>query len=238
MNKRLLAIFAHPDDESFGPGGTLAKYAKEGVEIHILCATKGEAGRGTGDIRGQELISAAKILGVKKVDFLDYTDGELSNSKYHEIAEKIITKINDFKPQVLMTYDIKGNSGHLDHIAMALMTTYVFLHQKIAQRLFYYCRPKFYGLIEEKDKAFRRKYFIYFPEGYSEEEISVKSDVNSIWKTKVLAMKEHKSQLKDVRRIIRMYQIRPKVENFLLFDEEKEISPKKLNDMFEGIEGS
>src|SRR3990167_2864362 len=97
--KKILAVFAHPDDESFGPGGTLAKYAKEGVEVHILCATKGEAGENSNkdhkvykvekvknieEIREKELLAAAKVLGVKKVEFLNFVDGELSNNKYHE----------------------------------------------------------------------------------------------------------------------------------------------------------
>ena len=80
-DKRLLAIVAHPDDESFGPGGTLAKYAGEGVEVHLLCATRGESGRHKpgersqgsklGDIREKELRGAAEVLGIKQVEFMD-----------------------------------------------------------------------------------------------------------------------------------------------------------------------
>src|SRR3972149_8828237 len=111
MMKKILAVFAHPDDETFGPGGTLAKYAQEGVEIHLLCATRGERGEWSASakasagkqekihhIREKELLRSAKILGIKKVEFLNFVDGYLCNSNYHDLAQKIITKIKSFKP--------------------------------------------------------------------------------------------------------------------------------------------
>ena len=88
---KLMAILAHPDDESLGTGGVLAKYASEGVETYVVTATRGERGRyhdGTespgleamGRIRGEELLAAANVLGVKEVSFLDYVDGELDQA--------------------------------------------------------------------------------------------------------------------------------------------------------------
>jgi len=84
----LVAIFAHPDDEAFGPAGTIAKYAQD-HEIYLICATRGEAGenflddttRSIGEIREQELRASAKLLGVKQVFLLDYEDGSLCNNK-------------------------------------------------------------------------------------------------------------------------------------------------------------
>ncbi len=83
---KLLAVLAHPDDESFGIGSTLAKYASEGVETYLVCATRGERGRYgeaekspgmdiVGKAREEELHNAANILGIKEVSFLDYIDG-------------------------------------------------------------------------------------------------------------------------------------------------------------------
>ena len=92
--KRLLAVFAHPDDETFGSGSTLARYASEGVDITVVCATRGEAGEiapGSdatseilGDVREAELRSALKILGVQSLILLGYRDSGMAGSGYHE----------------------------------------------------------------------------------------------------------------------------------------------------------
>ena len=89
--KRLLAVFAHPDDESFGPGGTLARYAQSGVEVHLICATRGEVGNipealvgkenSVAELREAELRCAAYQLGLEKVHFLDYRDSGMSGSE-------------------------------------------------------------------------------------------------------------------------------------------------------------
>src|SRR6185312_17447051 len=95
MKKKLVVgIFAHPDDETFGPGGTLCKFAEEGNEVYIICATSGETATGVkdkklGEERRIELKNSAEILGIKKVFFLDFQDGDLSNNLYHEIASKV-----------------------------------------------------------------------------------------------------------------------------------------------------
>src|SRR5688572_26805344 len=100
----LLAILAHPDDESLATGSTLAKYAEEGVETYLICATKGERGwmgeekdnpglTQLGKIREQELLNAAKVLGIKQVFFLDYIDGDLDQSNPTEAMGKIASII-------------------------------------------------------------------------------------------------------------------------------------------------
>lgn len=80
---RLLAVFAHPDDETFGTGGTLALYAQRGVEVHLICATRGEVGEAPPDLKGfasigemreDELRRAAFVLGLNAVYFLGYRD--------------------------------------------------------------------------------------------------------------------------------------------------------------------
>src|SRR5579872_4442081 len=123
MRKTIVCVFAHPDDEAFGPGGTIALLAKEN-DVYILCATKGEAGQNSltdletplQNERMEELKRSAKILGVKKVIFLDFIDGTLSNSLYHKLAEKITQYLNELKPEMLLTYENRGISGHIDHI--------------------------------------------------------------------------------------------------------------------------
>lgn len=220
--KKLLAVFAHPDDESFGPGATLAKYAKEGVEVYVVCTTRGEAGRGTSEERTKELLRAARVLGVKRVDFLDFEDGEISNNQYHDLAGKILEKIEAIKPQVLMTFDLTGGSGHLDHIAVSLTTTYAFLRQTIAKKLYYFVRPNF----KETEE-----YFIYIPPAKREDEVTTVIDVSGVWHIKVEAMKKYKSQEKDCERLLRMYETVPKLDRFILFG-----GRGQETDLFEGID--
>lgn len=131
---KLMAILAHPDDETLGFGGTFAKYASEGIDTYLLTATRGEKGRFghekespgpeiVGKKREKELLSAAKILGIKEVHFLDYIDGEVDQAEPHEIIPKIARYIREIKPQVVMTFDPAGAYGHPDHIAISQFAT-------------------------------------------------------------------------------------------------------------------
>ena len=210
MPKKLLAVIAHPDDESFGIGGTLAKYAKEGVDIHVLCATRGENGQGgseLGKIREKELLTASKILGVKEVEFMGYVDGLLSNSLYHDMATKIENKIQAFQPQAVLTFDQLGITGHIDHIAVSLVTTFVCKKYQETLPLFYFCELK-EVLQELKD------YFIYVPDGYTVDETDVCIDITNVWETKVQAMWAHASQKNDVKMILDFKKAAPKHEYF------------------------
>lgn len=132
--KRLLAVLAHPDDECLGFGGTICKYAHEGVETYLVTATRGERGRFgnakespglhiVGATRERELREAASILGLKEVNFLDYCDGDLDKADPREAIQKIAGHIRRISPQVVMTFGFEGGYGHPDHIAIAQFTT-------------------------------------------------------------------------------------------------------------------
>lgn len=127
---RLIAIFAHPDDESLGTGSTLAKYAAEGVEVFLICATRGERGwtgadrdnpglTELGRIREKELICAAKTLGIKNIYFLDYLDGDLDQANPQEVINKLVTLIREIRPHVALSFGPEGAYGHPDHIAIS-----------------------------------------------------------------------------------------------------------------------
>ena len=130
---KLMAVFAHPDDESLGAGGTLIKYAQEGVETYLVTATRGERGRFgnkehpgleiAGKTREAELLAAANKLGIKEVNFLNYIDGDLDKADHHEVIEKIVVHLRRIKPQVVITFGPDGAYGHPDHIAISQFTT-------------------------------------------------------------------------------------------------------------------
>jgi len=131
---KLLAILAHPDDEALGIGGTLAKYAAEGIETYLITATRGEKGwfgkpedypgpEALGEMREKELYGAARMLGLKDVILLDYVDGELDQADPNEVIGQLVTHIRRIKPQVVVTFDPNGLYGHPDHIAISQFTT-------------------------------------------------------------------------------------------------------------------
>jgi LmbE family N-acetylglucosaminyl deacetylase len=131
---RLLCVLAHPDDESLAVGGTLAKYAAEGILTYLLTATRGEHGpRGllannTGPlalsrVREAELRAAVALLNVHEVESLDYVDGELDQVEPGEAIARIAGHIRRVRPQVVVTFGPDGLSGHPDHIAISQLTT-------------------------------------------------------------------------------------------------------------------
>lgn len=212
----LFAIFAHPDDEAFGPAGTLAKYA-ETHDVYIICATRGDAGENNDSEEGielaekreQELRRSAAILGVEEVFFLDYKDGTLCNNQYHAISEDIRKIMDEYEPDTLLTYENRGVSGHLDHVAMSLITHYVFHKAPYATKLLSYVLLK-----TETDQL--RDYFIYVPHGYDREDIDLVINTASQWELKKKAVYEHKSQMKDISRLMGAMEEAPKEEYFLV----------------------
>ena len=131
---KLMCILAHPDDESLGNGGILAKYAAEGVETYLVTATRGERGwfgdesdypglEALGKIREAELLTAARVLGIRQVEFLDYLDGDLDQAPQAEAVAKIVEHLRRVKPDVVVTFGPDGAYGHPDHIAICQFTT-------------------------------------------------------------------------------------------------------------------
>ena len=129
----LMAVFAHPDDEAFGTGGTLSKYASQGCDVYLVTATRGEGGEiaepelaTSADlpfVREQELRCACEIYGVHPPRFLDYPDGLLPLIHQGQAVGKVVRLIREIRPQVIVTFGPEGIYGHYDHIAVHRWTT-------------------------------------------------------------------------------------------------------------------
>jgi LmbE family N-acetylglucosaminyl deacetylase len=134
MPLRLMAILAHPDDESMGLGGALARCHDESVHTSVVTATLGQAGRyrgirpgepghpgaeGLGEIRRKELDAAVKVLGVDELIVLDYVDQKLDQADPQEILPRLAAAIRRIRPQVVVTFAPDGAYGHPDHIAIS-----------------------------------------------------------------------------------------------------------------------
>jgi N-acetyl-1-D-myo-inositol-2-amino-2-deoxy-alpha-D-glucopyranoside deacetylase len=144
----LLIVTAHPDDETFGSGGALAKYASDGVKVYCACATRGEVGtfeaehmKGhatVGDMRWAEFECAARVLGLAGVIHLGFRDSgmvgsadnvhpqALVNAPVDDVAARVVKVIRELKPQVIITSDPIGGYHHPDHIAIHKATLKAF----------------------------------------------------------------------------------------------------------------
>ena len=144
----ILSVLAHPDDESFGMGGTLALYAQKGSNVYLICATRGEVGdvdpkllegfSSIAELREGELRCAAGHLGLKDVFFLDYRDSGMPGSPDNkhpnaqvahpvdEVAGKVVKYIRELKPDIVLTFDPIGGYRHPDHIQIHNATVLAF----------------------------------------------------------------------------------------------------------------
>ncbi len=210
MNKpNLLAVFAHPDDEAFGPSATLIKMAKD-YDIHILFVTRGQTGANHGKdqmsplshIRENEARKSAMILGATSVEFLDFIDGNLCNNLYQNLEKQIADRVQKLNATTMMTWEPKGVTGHIDHMVVSMVCHHIFHKSDSVKKLMLYCLSKYQTM------SFLEGYFVYRPPGYDPKDIDLVVDVSDVWEQKLEAIKCHKSQIKDFQKVMNRPKIR------------------------------
>ncbi|MAU12799.1 MAG: hypothetical protein CL607_23450 [Anaerolineaceae bacterium] len=154
---RILAAYAHPDDECFCSGGTLATYTAAGAEALVISATPGDAGQihdsynttrqTLGSTRARELEDSCAALGVQHVQCWDYPDGSLAHVDITEVVDRLVTTMTEFQPDVVLTFGHDGGYGHPDHIAISYAT------EEAVRRI-----------NEDSTNTIIRLYFAYFPQ--------------------------------------------------------------------------
>lgn len=218
----LVCVIAHPDDEAFGPSGTLAKLSQF-YDVHIVCVTDGQSdprfhtnpGESLAKLRAAELRQSAALLGAKEVHFLHFQDGTLNNNQYHEIAAKLSALCDAITPAVFMTNDLKGNSGHLDHVAVAMVTSFVYEKRKGMQGILYNCVPRAVSDV-------MREYFVFFPHGYETSDVDLVVDVSDVLEKKLAAARCHQTQAADVERVTKRWLAQEKQEELFLVESRNE----------------
>lgn len=213
MQKHLFGIFAHPDDEAFGPSGTLYKEAQAGTKVHLICVTDGDAGvnldkhNDLGEIRLQEWKESARLIGATTMNALHYPDSKLSNQLFHEVENAINDQITEViktaqKPCQLdfMTFDPGGLSGHIDHIVISMITSHLYYKLRLAPpegcevgRLRYFC-------LSQDTHPDPNTSWIFMPAGRAKELIDETVDVSDAPKVEI--MKTHYSQRNDMNSIL------------------------------------
>jgi len=215
---RLMCVLAHPDDESLGTGGALARYSAEGVGTYVVTATRGQRGRfddkGTkpgpdivGRTREGELRAAARELGVREVVLFDYMDAELDAVDPVEASEAIARQIRRIKPQVVVTFDPFGAYGHPDHIAISQLTAAALTRAADEHQV-----SKFYYFVngERKWAAYQAAFkqltsnvdgTVRVATAWPDWSITTKVDARDMWQTVWRAVQCHKTQMSIYRNI-------------------------------------
>ena len=199
---KYLFILAHPDDEVVSAGGTIRRLVNQGDEVRVVMATKGEGGirplnnkkqvkskgyspfTAVNNIRIGEFERSCKILGVKEHKFLDYKDGEISNNQvWGPLQLSLIDEIEEYKPEVVVTFDHSGWYFHLDHVGVSIAT------MRAVQRSKHKVQALFFTLFHPPGIKIRWPY-VY------QEKLPVTHAVNikTVVKDKVKAVQAHKSQ--------------------------------------------
>lgn len=211
----LMAIFAHPDDEAFSSGGTLAHYAQKGVKIVLVCANRGEAGKITdpsmtitdlGQHREEELRAACRALGIPDPVFLDFHDsGRAERTRYDDplalmnvdpftVELKLRELIAEHAPQVLLTFDPHGAYGHIDHLVVHRAASAAFFStghlEAPPQRLFFTALR--YEVAREISRMGQDLDPLVY--GVSDASIAVRMDVQAQAGRKQAALRAHGSQ--------------------------------------------
>lgn len=210
MKRVMVGIFAHPDDESFGPSGTLLKMVQDGVDVHLLLITDGEAGanpNNTPDLGKQRLDEwsrATELIGATSTAALHFPDGELSHSMHiaigaalHAEMHRILDSYGEPIELSIMTFDLLGLTGHLDHIAAAHLATHQFYslkydtpHNVSLGELWYYCLSK-----EQAPNTEWTDY--YMPIGRDDTHVNRIIDISDVLQRRYAVMDAHVSQIHD-----------------------------------------
>ena len=210
----LLVVMAHPDDESMGCGGIILRHTRAGVPVHLICATRGEAGwsgkpigakrEDLAEIRTRELEEAAAALAINGVDLWDYADGGVDKADPQEITQRIWEQITRLRPKAVVGWGPDGAYGHPDHIAVGASTDVAVTSMSEGDR------PALYHVaIDQQLADFYKEAFRLSGEGQAlplvvQDRFDVTFDLDSDEvMMKLRAIDCHRSQLEDWRVAIR-----------------------------------
>lgn len=226
MKKVLFGIFAHPDDEAFGPCGTLLKEISNGTDVHLFTLTCGEAGQNPdnvpnlGELREQEWLAAAKSIGAASTQNLHRPDGHLDNIAMQEISAEIKLKIRDIMKSYsesteieFITLDSNGLTGHIDHIVAARAASFIFYQLKAdglsVKCIRYYC-------ISEASLPLHNTDWIYANKGRTAREIGETVDARDYREKIIEIMHLHNSQRNNCEYALALHADNLGLDHFLV----------------------
>jgi LmbE family N-acetylglucosaminyl deacetylase len=207
MKKIIFGIFAHPDDEAFGPSGTLLLETRASAELHLITLTAGENGTNPdnhadlGAVRLKEWKAAGKLIGASSMHHFGYVDGTLGNIDHVAIAKRleilvhnILAKQSEPVEIEFMSLDLNGLTGHIDHIVAGRSACLAFYRLKDAglpvSRIRLACLTKEQHPSQNTD-------FVYMESGRLKEEINETVDARTVIDDIYAIMRAHHTQRQD-----------------------------------------
>jgi LmbE family N-acetylglucosaminyl deacetylase len=257
VTRRLAALFAHPDDDAFGIGGTCALHADQ-LELLVVFATSGDAGRIADDtlatrqtlgaVREGEAASAYRVLGVHAgLRFLRYRDGSVADVPAEELVSRFAEALESFRPEVVITFGPEGVTGHEDHVTVGACATEAFhrarerLGDGGPRRLLYVALSN--AELERLGEELRKRGIEppdpgepFQPRGVPDERIGIRVDCSSVVKRKLDALREHRTQAQDLEEFPQ--DLWPDVlstETFTIAWPEPAVGTTPLSGVFEGL---
>lgn len=225
MKKVIFGIFAHPDDEAFGPAGTLLMEKKAGNDVHLICVTAGESGvnpdghANLADARLEEWKQAGALIGADSMHHLGFRDGRLCNNDYFEVASRLEAIIDELTRDAddieieLMSLDHNGVTGHIDHVFVGRVAAYVYYRMKQTDtrltRLRLACVPFAHAPEPTTD-------WLYMDAGRRPDEVGEVVDAREHIDTIYKIMRSHHSQRSDCETHIAAHGENVAVNHFLV----------------------
>ncbi len=233
---KILYIFPHPDDESFGPAHLMSKQRRDGHDVYLLTLTKGGATKQRhkfgysieemGEVRYKEMLDVEKVLNLSGMNVLDLPDSGLKFMDPRDIEKVVQDEIERLKPDVVVTYAVHGISGFHDHLIIHGIVKRVFVEMK--EKLGYPKRLAFFTITEEE--AAKQKHFKI--SGSKPEEINCIAEVDKI---------DIENSLKALdcyvtfQETIKATNIQQHITNKVVFEIFGEPIENNLKDLFEGL---
>lgn len=233
---RLATILAHPDDETFGVGGTLIKYTDEGIECHSLCLTQGEAGSNgdpgapvappgrLGETRAAELAEAGRRMGLASVTCFTYPDSALASVPRDDVTRAVVRWLRTVRPHVAVTWGPDGGYGHPDHVAageIALRAIELAGIQRVEPDLGEHVHVRRCYRLVAAAEVFERlselmpDFAGYMatlptkPHRWTRDELGAAIDIRAVADRKWHAMEAHRTQKADLDRLARAREVVP-----------------------------
>ena len=196
----MMCVVAHPDDECFAFGGALGLAAERGVETYVVCLTDGQAatnrgdaasGEALGEMRREEFRASCQVLGVTRHELMDYQDGQLEFVEFSVAAGRLVERMRQFQPDVVMTFGGDGGAnGHADHMMVSMLTTAAFHWSGAAKRYQEMGRP------HRAQRLYYSTTNVFLPGRVPPTPMpwTVKLDIRSVQGRKADAFRQHVSQ--------------------------------------------
>ena len=236
-----MVVVAHPDDECFAFGGVLALAAREGVETYVVCLTDGQAATNRGEssnaadlgrMRREEFAASCGVLGVSRFELLDYQDGQLEFADFSRAAGRLVKRMREFRPDVVVTFGMDGGlNTHPDHAIVSALTTAAF-HWAGLEKRYPAMGPVW---LARRLYTVSTDFFMEDRPAPAPAPWSVKVDVRAVMGVKQEAFRAHTSQAPLMERTKGMFEEHGQNEFYTLMAE-RECGPVRMGTgLFEGL---